>query len=123
MLHFKFRPINAEKALRAGMVTKITTSKQVKSEALEYDEAINQHSKFTGGAFSRMMALLTQPIRSSYVEADIQGVFGTERINGIRVYSVLLANNSPAYLTTAQIPKNCHYMVMDLLQCMTTINS
>uniref|UniRef100_A0AC35TQY1 Uncharacterized protein n=1 Tax=Rhabditophanes sp. KR3021 TaxID=114890 RepID=A0AC35TQY1_9BILA len=58
-----------------------------------------------------------------YVEADIQGVFGTERINGTRVYSVLLANNSPAYLTTAQIPKNCHYMVMDLLQCMTAINS
>uniref|UniRef100_A0AC35TW38 Cytokin_check_N domain-containing protein n=1 Tax=Rhabditophanes sp. KR3021 TaxID=114890 RepID=A0AC35TW38_9BILA len=58
-----------------------------------------------------------------YVEADIQGVFGSERINGIRVYSVLLANNNPAYLTTAQIPKSCHYMMMDLLQYMTTINS
>uniref|UniRef100_A0AC35TVY1 Chromo domain-containing protein n=1 Tax=Rhabditophanes sp. KR3021 TaxID=114890 RepID=A0AC35TVY1_9BILA len=54
-----------------------------------------------------------------YVEADIQGIFGTECIHNTRVYSVLLANKSAVYLTSDQVPKECHHMVIDLLNFMT----
>uniref|UniRef100_A0AC35U7U7 Chromo domain-containing protein n=1 Tax=Rhabditophanes sp. KR3021 TaxID=114890 RepID=A0AC35U7U7_9BILA len=54
----------------------------------------------------------------TYIEANIEGIFGTELINTTRVYSALLANKCCVYLTIEQIPKECNYMVMELLNYM-----
>uniref|UniRef100_A0AC35THX9 Enoyl-CoA hydratase domain-containing protein 3, mitochondrial n=1 Tax=Rhabditophanes sp. KR3021 TaxID=114890 RepID=A0AC35THX9_9BILA len=66
------KAINAEEALRAGMVTKITTSEQVKFEALEYAEAINQHSKTVvalGKTFAHAQIGLKQSDAYRYAES------------------------------------------------------
>uniref|UniRef100_A0AC35U9V6 Chromo domain-containing protein n=1 Tax=Rhabditophanes sp. KR3021 TaxID=114890 RepID=A0AC35U9V6_9BILA len=62
---------------------------------------------------SRLME--SQDNSKKYTAKDIYGICGVLHKGGVIVYSTILSNNKLVFLTAEQVPKECHYMIVDMI--------
>uniref|UniRef100_A0AC35TRS2 Chromo domain-containing protein n=1 Tax=Rhabditophanes sp. KR3021 TaxID=114890 RepID=A0AC35TRS2_9BILA len=62
---------------------------------------------------SRLME--SQDNNKKYAAKDIYGICGVLHKRGAIVYSTILKNNKLVFLTADQVPKECHYMIVDMI--------